>query len=174
MRSDMFIYILASLITWFLTGLWHGANYTFILWGLIHGFFLILYQWQRNPRKTLLKKIGIKNDNLLIIAVETMITMLIIMIAWVFFRSETIGSSFTYLSILFSKSLFSIPDIFSVKPIFIVIILLSIEWIQRRKEHAMQIDDLRYGVLRWSIYLGLVMTILLFGGVQQEFIYFQF
>ena len=44
-KADLFIYIVASAITWFLTGLWHGANYTFIVWGLIHGFFLVLYQW---------------------------------------------------------------------------------------------------------------------------------
>jgi D-alanyl-lipoteichoic acid acyltransferase DltB (MBOAT superfamily) len=50
-KSDLFVYIAASIITWFLTGLWHGANYTYIVWGMMHGFFLIIYQWQKNPEK---------------------------------------------------------------------------------------------------------------------------
>ncbi len=63
-KTDLFIYIVASTITWFLTGLWHGANYTFIIWGLIHGFFLIVYRIQKNPRKKLFKRIGITNNHI--------------------------------------------------------------------------------------------------------------
>ena len=50
-KSDHFIYISASALTWFLTGLWHGANYTFILWGIINGIFLIIYHLLRKPQK---------------------------------------------------------------------------------------------------------------------------
>src|SRR5690606_35710065 len=87
-KTDLFIYIIASSVTWFLTGLWHGANYTYILWGMIHWLLLILYHIQINPRKKFLKKMGITNDHLIIRAFETVFTLCFIMITWVFFRAD--------------------------------------------------------------------------------------
>ncbi|MEI6047787.1 MAG: MBOAT family O-acyltransferase [Bacteroidota bacterium] len=173
-RTDLFIYIVASTITWFMTGLWHGANYTFIIWGMIHGFFLILYKWQRKPRKTVLKKLGINNNNIIIIAFETVITFGIIMIAWIFFRSDNLNQAYSYISGVFSSSLFSLPQVFSVKMAVMIAFLIFVEWLQQNKEHALQIENVKYSVVRWGIYLGLIMVILLYGGIQQEFIYFQF
>ena len=66
-KSDHFIYIIAGIVVWFLTGLWHGANYTFIIWGLIHAFFLIFYHLQRKSRTKLLKSLAINNDSFLIV-----------------------------------------------------------------------------------------------------------
>lgn len=173
-RSDMFIYIVASIVTWFLTGLWHGANYTFIIWGLIHGFFLVVYQWQRKPRKELIKRTGIPNDHPLVIGLETAFTLIIVMFAWIFFRAESAQQAFAYLSRLFSPSLFTLPK---VHPILISSIAMSFflaEWLQRRKEHALQIELIENKFLRWGIYYGVVLLILFYAGGQQEFIYLQF
>jgi len=174
LNKDAFIYISASLITWFLTGLWHGANYTFICWGLIHGSFLIVFHLQRKPRKTLFRKMKISNNNYFVIIFETIITLLVIMIAWVFFRSENIDQANIYLSKLFSNSLFSKPEVFSLKPLLLIVIIILLEWIQKNKEHVMQIENIKSTTIRWGIYLGLIMIILLYGGIQQEFIYFKF
>jgi len=54
-KSDRFIYIIFPVFTWFLTGLWHGASFTYIFGGLINGFFLIIYHLQAKPRERLLK-----------------------------------------------------------------------------------------------------------------------
>jgi len=174
-KTDLFIYILASIITWFLTGLWHGANYTFIIWGLIHAFFLIIYQWQRKPRKRLFKKIGITNDNSVIVIFETFITMMIIMLAWIFFRSNNIQQAFAYIAKVFSPSLLSFPQIFPVKAIILTSVFVFSEWLQRNKEHTLQIDNLKYRIVRWAIYYGVVILILLtLNDSKQGFIYSQF
>jgi alginate O-acetyltransferase complex protein AlgI len=173
-KSDLFIYLITSVIIWFLTGLWHGANYTFIIWGLIHGFFLILYRLQQKPRRKLFKKFGINNNNIVIIFFETIITLVIVMFAWIFFRSDTLPQALVYIHNIFSKSLFSLPQIFPMKIILLVLLFIIIEWLQRDKQYALQIENIRYGFLRWGIYYCIVFIILLFSGNKLQFIYFQF
>ena len=173
-RTDLFIYIVASLVTWFLTGLWHGANYTFIVWGMIHGFFLIIYQWQKKPRKKFLKTAGIKNDNMVLKSAETFITLLIVLLSWIVFRSETVRQSIEYMGGIFSPSLFSTPQVFPITEILIALFLIIAEYAQRQKEHALQIEKIQSRPLRWGIYLGVAFIIILFGGSSQQFIYFQF
>ena len=83
----MAVYIITSAITWFLTGLWHGANYTFIIWGMINGLFLVVYQIMKSPREKIYKLMGINGKNHAIILIETIFTLILITLAWVFFRS---------------------------------------------------------------------------------------
>jgi alginate O-acetyltransferase complex protein AlgI len=172
-KADLIIYILASAVTWFLTGLWHGANYTFIVWGMIHGFFLILYQWQKQPRKQLFKKMGIKNSNSFVVFFETILTLFIVLLAWVFFRSDSISQSFAYLHRLFSPSLFELPSgLFKTGLIWGAVFMVA-EWIQRDKQHALQFEKLPVYV-RWLAYYAILFLIFNKGGQQETFIYFQF
>jgi alginate O-acetyltransferase complex protein AlgI len=183
-KTDFFIYILASTVVWFLTGLWHGANYTFILWGMINGVFLIIYRLQNRPRKRLFKKFGINNNNLVIIVGETLLTLFIVIIAWIFFRAESISHAFQYLNRLFSSSLLriSILDLKSLSigaeiiyKTILVLIFIFFEWVQRSKQYALDFKDSRMNpVIRWSIYYSIILLILYFRGSQQNFIYFQF
>jgi D-alanyl-lipoteichoic acid acyltransferase DltB (MBOAT superfamily) len=173
-KKDHFIYILASIITWFLTGLWHGPSYSFILWGLINGFFLIIYRLQLKPRKKLFKKFGINNNSKTLICFETIITLTIIMLAWIFFRTDNTRQAFSYIKGILTSSFFSMPQLMPVKAIFFSMIFIFSEWIQRKKEHALQIDKVEWPLLRWSVYLGCICSILFLGGGYQKFIYFQF
>jgi alginate O-acetyltransferase complex protein AlgI len=174
-KSDLFIYIISSIVTWFLTGLWHGANYTFIAWGMIHGFFLILYQWQKQPRKKLLKKIGIKNNHYLLVAIETFVTMFIIVVTWVFFRANNIKDAFIYIHEIFSKSLFTIPSIMPKFSIFSICIFFIIERSGRENQYAIAQLGIKWRKpLRYALYYVLISTIIWFSGIEQEFIYFQF
>jgi alginate O-acetyltransferase complex protein AlgI len=172
-KANLFIYIVASAITWFLTGLWHGANYTFIVWGMIHGFFLILYQGQKQPRKKLFKTIGIKNSNAFVAIFESILTLFIVLLAWIFFRSDSISQSFAYLGRMFSSSLFSLPSgMFKTGFIWGAVLLLA-EWIQRDKQHALQFGKLPV-YIRWVAYYAILFLIFNKGGHQETFIYFQF
>jgi alginate O-acetyltransferase complex protein AlgI len=174
-KTEMIIYLVASLITWFLTGLWHGANYTFLIWGMIHGIFLIFYQWQKTPRKKLFKKMGIKNDHIVVITIETFVTMVIVMIAWIFFRSNNVHQAFEYITRLYSPSLLSFPQIFPAKLVLLTGIFVFAEWLQRNKEHALQIENIRYRLIRWGIYYGVILLILMtLDDSKQSFIYSQF
>lgn len=173
-KTDMFIYIIASLGTWFMTGLWHGANYTFLIWGLLHGLLLIIYRWQIKSRKRILKKLNIDNNNILLSSTEWMLTFLFIVLTWVVFRSESVLGSMEYIKGMVSPSLFSNPGDLPVTEIAIALLFLISEFIQKDKNHALQFKKLNRVWVRWSIYAGLVIIILLFGGNAQKFIYFQF
>ena len=179
-RSDMVIYIVASVITWFLTGLWHGANYTFLVWGMIHGLVLIIYRWQIKPREKLFKKLNISSKSKTILFAESLITLFIILIAWVFFRSNTVSDAVSYISVIFSKSLLSIPDFHFSRKIFLVILILtliciSIEWYGRNGQYGISWVDSKVPIIiRWSIYYAFIVVIFFFAGAGHKFIYFQF
>lgn len=174
LRTDLFIYIIASLITWFLTGLWHGANYTFILWGMMHGLLLIVYNWQKKLRKRVFKKLGINNNNILISFVEGLCTFILIVIAWIFFRADSVSHAIGYLNGVFSKSLFTSPGDLPLKEILIALAFIIVEFVQRKNDHGLQINRIRQIWLRWGIYIGIILVIMFFGGGNQQFIYFQF
>jgi len=173
-KTDHFIYVIASIIVWFLTGLWHGANYTFIIWGLINGFFLIIYHLQRKPRKKILKKLGVNNNHTFLVIAETIITLFIIMIAWIFFRSENLNLALKYIDDMFSSSLFSLSQVLTKKTLLLASIFIIIEWVQKNKEHALQIMGVKSRFIRWGIYFSVVCLIMFFGGGGHKFIYFQF
>ena len=176
-KTDLFIYIIASSVTWFLTGLWHGADYTYILWGMMHGLLLIMYHVQKNPRKKFLKKIGITNDHLIIRAFETIFTLCFIMITWVFFRADNISVASGYLRNMFSLSLFTNPNILPVDLIVIVILFVLVEWISREKLHPFQFESKKKMlVFLKPVFISIVIwSIILWGAFDnKEFIYFQF
>ena len=173
-RTDLFIYIIASLLTWFLTGLWHGASYTFLIWGLMHGLLLILYRIQAKPRKRILKNLNIASDNIWLAIIEGLLTFFFIVITWVIFRSESVHASLGYIQRMLSSSLFTHPGDLPVKEIAFALLFILVEFIQRGKIHPLQFEASVGFVIRWSIYVCLVAIILFFGGSARQFIYFQF
>jgi hypothetical protein len=97
------------------------------------------------------------------------------MLAWIFFRSASITQGFSIVQEIFSPSLFTFPERFSSRIIVLIIILVIIEWLQRDKEHALDFTGLRIpAILRYTIYYAVILSILIFTGKTQEFIYFQF
>ena len=105
------------------------------------------------------------------------------MIAWIFFRSDTITQAFAILEEIFSRSLFQMPNFLGKNdPIYLIIhcimigILIIVEWLHRDKQFGLQFNQvtMNNGIKRWSIYAIIVLFILLFGGKQNNFIYFQF
>jgi len=174
-RTDLFIYLISSMVIWFLTGLWHGANFTYIIWGMIHGFFLILYKWQTKSRKKILKKIGISNKNYSVVIIEASLTLFIVLIAWVFFRAPNLQEAILYLNGIFSKSLFTIPSILPETILLFVCIFFSIEWFGRGNKYVLEQIGLKWKrYYRLAFYYILIAVILYFGGEEQQFIYFQF
>lgn len=178
-KKDLFIYIIASIIVWFLTGLWHGANYTFIIWGMIHGLFLILYKWQMRPRKKLFKRFNISNKNFAVVIIESLLTLLIAIIAWIFFKAENLSHAIDYISGVFSSSFFTVPRFSGIsKAILLFIAIFSfffIEWLGGNQAHALTNLGLRWArPLRWTVYFIIILVILWSSKSGQQFIYFQF
>jgi len=173
-KTDEFIYILASTVTWSLTGLWHGANYTFIIWGLMNGLFLIVYHLNKKPRKNLFRKTGINNNNRVVLIIETFLTLVIVITSWIFFKADNTHHALMYIHNMVAQSLFSLPQILPKKTILLLTIFFFAEWLQRNKEHTLQLESLKFRGFRWSIYCAVIILILSLRGDQHQFIYFQF
>ncbi|WP_343914474.1 MBOAT family O-acyltransferase [Aquimarina litoralis] len=159
------------LIVFVVSGLWHGANLTFLAWGLIHGIFLILtiFLLKHSRIKAFLQT----QKSIFLDLLGIGITFFIVTIAWVFFRAETITEAFQYLQRIFSTSLFSLPQGNKWFLLFLIGYML-IEWLQKRREHLLDIRHIFSKSIRYSIYYAVVFLVLYFGGNLQTFIYFQF
>lgn len=174
LKSDLFIYVIGISITWTLTGLWHGANYTFIVWGGIHGFFLILYHLTLKPKKRFLKRFHVSNNNRTIIFIETFFTFIIIMFSWIFFRADNVEHALNYLSRMFSLAALTIPEI-NLNIMFFIILFFIVEWFGRNQEYAIASFGKRIPrPIRWAIYYSIIFIILYYAGKEEQFIYFQF
>jgi hypothetical protein len=97
------------------------------------------------------------------------------MIAWVFFRSSSIHQANLFIAGIFSSSLFSFPQVLPKKVILITILFILAEWLQRNKQYALQVENVKYRIVRWGIYYGIIVLIFLsLGDSQQSFIYSKF
>lgn len=167
-------------IIFLVSGFWHGANWTFITWGALNAaYFLPVFLFNANRNH-----IDIVAKNKWLPSLKELAAMggtfFLTVIAWIFFRAESITHALQYLSIVFSKTLFKIPSFYKDEAsrllfIFLIIFVL-IEWLGRDAKFALEKFALRWPkVLRWVFYLTIAFIIILYsGGKEQEFIYFQF
>jgi D-alanyl-lipoteichoic acid acyltransferase DltB (MBOAT superfamily) len=170
-----------TFIIFVVSGFWHGANWTFLVWGALNAlFFLPLLLAKKN------------RSNMNIVAIDShfpsfreflsiMATFVLTLFAWIFFRADNLTHAMQYLNGVFSLSFFQVPDIgMNMKffqTIIFVVILVVIEWFYRTHEFPFDFQNDRFKVsrpLRYLLYATLVIVIVVFKGGQQEFIYFQF
>ncbi len=178
-KTDFVIYTIGIIITWILTGLWHGANYTFIVWGLYHGVFLIINHAINKPRKRLLKKLNLSKSNTFLVIVDVLLTFLIIMISWVFFRADNLEHAIKYIYKM-THTFLTIPDIQSKRNVItifgLLIFFIGIEWIGRKNISTISVIGKTWPrVFRWSFYSFIILLIGLYMQTSETpFIYFQF
>jgi D-alanyl-lipoteichoic acid acyltransferase DltB (MBOAT superfamily) len=160
-------------IVFLLSGFWHGANWTFIIWGFIHAVFFLPLIFQKKHADS--REDADKGK--IIPSLKTIFqigsTFLIVLLAWVFFRAENVSHAFLYLEGIFSMSLFSFPTVSRGLVLFLIVYMIF-EWLQRDKKHLLEIDFISSKPLRIAIYYSLVFLIFYFSGDTQPFIYFQF
>jgi len=172
-----------TFIIFIVSGFWHGANWTFLAWGFLNAlYFIPLLLLDKNRTNLDI----IPTHNFLPSIKEFFqisFTFFLTVIAWIFFRSDNISQAFSIIGEIFSKSSLSIPDFLGKHDMIYLIIhccmigvLLVTEWLHRDKQHGLQFNNatLHSKVRRWSVYAVIVVFILLFGGKQNNFIYFQF
>ena len=155
-----------------LSGLWHGANWTFIFWGALNAcYFIPLLLCGKNRQFLEIKSSGGIFPSLKEISLMC-VTFSFVGFSWILFRSKTIGDSLTYIQkiLFFDWKLFPFVQL---KYLPFIALLVAWEWLTRDREHGLDIDGIPQ-VFRWGIYYGLVILILRFAYVQQTFIYFQF
>ena len=168
-----------TFIIFLVSGFWHGANWTFIVWGFLNALYImpsIVFNTHRNNLEIVAK--GKKLPTIKeFIAIG--ITFSLTVFAWIFFRATSVTDAFTYISKIFSSSLFTIPDFQgiskSVPIVFLTIIFLIIEWLGREQQYAIEQLGLTWNKsLRWAMYYVIILVIYNFAGSDQQFIYFQF
>ncbi|NRD23504.1 MBOAT family protein [Winogradskyella litoriviva] len=168
-----------TFIIFIVSGFWHGSNWTFIVWGLLNAiYFLPLLLMNRNRNN-----IGISAEGKLFAPLKDIlnisVTFLLTVIAWVFFRADNISHAINYLSTIFSKSLFSIPEFsnrqLAIETLVLIVFLVVIEWLGRETQYGIEKFGFKWPrSLRLGFYILLICLIFLFIGKEQEFIYFQF
>lgn len=163
------------LVTFTVSGFWHGANWTFIVWGLLNGLYYVPVMLAGSQKQhTDIVAAGRLIPGLLD-ALKILITFGLTLVAWVFFRSASLSQAFAYLARIVEHPLpgNAYYDQYSLH-LFYGISLLVVEWVQRNGSHGLDVGHLPVGV-RWLLYmivLTAVFTLGDFGG--SEFIYFQF
>ena len=166
----MYGVILATFLSYAIIGFWHGANYTFIIFGIYHAILFL--------PNIIIKK---KSNNYLIFdsgnfktnikeCYQLLKTFFLITISWVFFRSDTVYDSFNYLFCMITKISFPINNL---EGLFFIIMIIVIDWDNRKNERDLFSSSSK--LKRNFYYLFLVVMILLFSvNSGEQFIYFQF
>ena len=163
-------------ILFLVSGLWHGAKWNFITWGMWNAMvynFLMLLKMNRVNRDTVAAGRQIPDLNEI---AQIGTTFAVTLIGMILFRSRSVADALSYLLRMFSPSLFSFPEIhLEVSTIFFIVLFFITEWIQREKPHGLHLDSDRIPqIFRWGLYYTIIWVIFSFSGHEQEFIYFRF
>ena len=177
-RKGAFRKHLNVLIVFLVSGLWHGANYTFVLWGLIHGIFNILEDSFKDITKNISNNFIYKN-------IRRLITFVVAVISFVIFRSKNIGAAKAFILGILKRQAgtldasIAFPYEDTVILLIAIAILIVIDILIYNKVNMVERIEKRSLIIRWPIYLFLLVVILIFGiygpGYSEaQFIYFQF
>ncbi|MBO4722501.1 MAG: MBOAT family protein [Muribaculaceae bacterium] len=171
--------ILNTFIVFALSGLWHGANWTYVVWGLYHAtWFVPLILLNRGRYKGTVA--AGKNLPSLKEAGLMLMTFAIAAFGLIIFRAPSMAELGTYLSTMFSTSLLKVSFGYDIKvALTYCAIMLIVEWIYREKRFALDFGDSPSGIVRhrwvrWTIYVVLFVFTVLMSGLHSNFIYFQF
>lgn len=174
-RGGMWIKVRNIFIIFVISGFWHGANWTFIIWGALNAVYflpLLLTSANRNHIEIVAKGKALPTFKELFYMLSTFSFTLI---AWIFFRAISVKHALNYLSSIFSPSFFSIPQVQPTSIFVLISIFIFIEWTGREEPFAISRIELKWErPWRWMFYLSTSLIIFLFQGIEQEFIYFQF
>jgi D-alanyl-lipoteichoic acid acyltransferase DltB (MBOAT superfamily) len=169
------------MVVFLLSGLWHGANWTFIVWGGLHGMYYVISRLTAGFRRRLVNLTRLDRFPFLHRLVQMAIVFTLVNLGWIFFRANSISDAIYILTHLFSGLTFDVFHIYiGLDFIDLMIAVFSIcflEFIHLIQEHVRMRQFLKDKPrpIRWSIYISILLMILVFGvfGAKQ-FIYFQF
>ncbi len=165
-----------TFIIFLVSGFWHGANWTFIAWGAINAIYflpLLLSNKNRSNIEIVAKGKylpGIKEF------IQMLITFLLVTLAWIFFRANSLTAALEYIQHMFSLSLFSKPLVIPFKIFIPFLVFIILEWFGRENQFA--VDKMGQKVIRpvrWALYSFIIFLIGMYMHTSgTQFIYFQF
>ena len=181
------------MIVFLISGLWHGANWTFVIWGGLHGSYYLFSYWTRNIRPKLTRLFKLDKVPFLQKTLRVLFIFHIVLFGWIFFRANNLSDAIFIVTHLFTglgniliriKEIGITPGIFNygfdlpASEMFIgmcAILILGIHHLLQRKQSVRIWLKTKPIWFRWVVYYGLVFSVLIFGYLEpNEFIYFQF
>lgn len=165
-----------TLIVFLVSGLWHGADWTFVAWGAYHGLLLCLLILLGKSKR--FKANTVAHDRLLPSLKEfgqMALTFALATLGWIIFRAESIEQFIAIMKGIIDPSLFTKPTANGLTGLMLCIIILAIvEWTMRKKEYGLEISDIHPAIIRYCMYLLILFLVFAFGGNAVNFVYFQF
>ncbi|NWJ52989.1 MAG: MBOAT family protein [Bacteroidetes bacterium] len=176
-RGGIWMKIRNTFIIFLVSGFWHGANWTFIVWGLLNALYIMPSIIFNTNRKNL--DIVAKGKSLPTLKefLSMGITFGLTVFAWIFFRANNLTHAIGYISEIFSSSLFTIPHGIglTLPVVSLIVLFFIIEWHGREQQYAIAYLGVRwYKPVRWVMYYVIILVIHNFAGSEHQFIYFQF
>jgi D-alanyl-lipoteichoic acid acyltransferase DltB (MBOAT superfamily) len=174
-------------IVMLICGFWHGANWTFVVWGGLHGIYLVFSAFTQNIREKVHKVIGFDRIPRLHHYLKVLVTFCLVCFAWIFFRANSISDALYIISHLFTgwEGIFNF-DVFKNIPLWKPLkfelmvgvpsigVLTVVHLLQSRGSVIQKLSQKPIWI-RWSVYYFIILSILLFGNFgSKQFIYFQF
>lgn len=164
-----------TIITFLVSGFWHGANWKFIIWGGLHALFFMPLLLLNTNRSNINTVASGKLFPTIKEASGIILTFLLTTLAWIFFRANSAGQAGDIISAIFSGSILSIPQILPGRVIALLVFFIILEWLGREHLYAIEKTGLKWPrYVRWAFYYLLLLIIFFEGGGAQPFIYFQF
>ena len=178
-RGGLWMKIRNTFLIFIVSGFWHGANWTFIIWGALNALYFLPLLLRGNNRSNL----NVVAENGFLPSFKEILQVLstfsLTVLAWIFFRADSVTHAIGIISEIFSSSVFSIPDFTNRHIAFyfmpLIFIFIFFEWIGRREEFAISKIELKWNKpIRHIVYYTILLAIVVYGGKEQQFIYFQF
>jgi len=167
-------------IVFLLSGFWHGANWTFIMWGLLHGTGLVIINFVGPGFRKALEAVGVNRVPYLYRAITTLITFAWVTLTWVFFRAENVSDAFLILRRILTETAIT-PDFvtwcgsyFATLAAGCLVLVVGMDLLDETRDRKGIIVQIP-AVIRWGAYMGAALAIMNFGVIEViPFIYFQF
>lgn len=174
-RGGTWMKVRNTFIIFLLSGFWHGANWTFLVWGALHAIYflpLLLLHKNRSNIETVAPGRMLPTPKELL---SVCVTFALVSFAWICFRANDMTHAMDIVSKVFSPSLLSRPDAILRWRYLLIAFLLLVEWLGREGQYAIARLGFNWPKpLRWAFYYALISAIAYFAGNGQQFIYFQF
>ena len=148
------------MLTFLVSGIWHGANWTFIIWGGIHGVFQVFEKALGYNKRT---SVGVVRT------LRVLLTFVLVTFAWIFFRMPTLNDAMSFLSCLAEPGKVNIKEY--VFPFVLILIVLWKDFSDENQLKSLQLLDSKYKVVRWTTYYFLLFSICVSGVFGGLFIY---
>jgi len=164
-----------TFITFLVSGLWHGAHLKYLAWGGLHALYMLPHLLKT---KTAKRESAIAPGKFLPGWKEgfsILFTFILVLLAWIFFRANSLAQADQIFSEIFSRSMLTIPQVLPRKILVLLVFFLLFEWRGRNSLYAIEKTGSQWPIwTRWLFYYFILLLIFLEGGREQPFIYFQF